>query len=102
MMITGEDGSTSDSWTSDPAPTTTTVAPPTTTTVAPATTTTIAATTTTAAPTTTTTTTTVVVPSTFPATGVSEEGYAMSLQVALWSALIGLGAGGLALVARRK
>ena len=98
MLITGEDGSTSDSWTSDPAPTTTTVAPPTTTTVAPATTTTIAATTTTAAP----TTTTVVVPSTFPATGVSEEGYAMSLQIALWSALIGLGAGGLALVARRK
>ena len=103
MLITGEDGSTSGSWTSDPAPTTTTVAPPTTTTVAPATTTTIAATTTTAAPTTTTTTTTtVVVPSTFPATGVSEEGYAMSLQMALWSALIGLGAGGLALVARRK
>ena len=104
MMITGEDGSTTGSWTSDPAPTTTTVAPPTTTTVAPATTTTIAATTTTAAPTTTTTTTTttVVVPSTFPATGVSEEGYAMSLQVALWSALVGLGAGGLALVARRK
>ena len=100
MMITGEDGSTTGSWTSDPAPTTTTVAPPTTTTVAPATTTTIAATTTTAAP--TTTTTTVVVPSTFPATGVSEEGYAMSLQVALWSALVGLGAGGLALVARRK
>jgi len=94
MLITGEDGSTSGSWTSDPAPTTTTVAPPTTTTVAPATTTT-------AAPT-TTTTTTVVVPSTFPATGVSEEGYAMSLQIALWSALIGLGAGGLALVARRK
>lgn len=92
MLITGEDGSTSGSWTSDPAPTTTTVAP--------ATTTTIAATTTTAAP--TTTTTTVVVPSTFPATGVSEEGYAMSLQVALWSGLIGLGAGGLALVARRK
>ena len=104
MMISGEDGSTTGSWTSDPAPTTTTVAPPTTTTVAPATTTTIAATTTTAAPTTTTTTTTttVVVPSTFPATGVSEEGYAMSLQVALWSALVGLGAGGLALVARRK
>ena len=101
MMITGEDGSTTGSWTSDPAPTTTTVAPPTTTTVAPATTTTIAVTTTTAAPT-TTTTTTVVVPSTFPATGVSEEGYAMSLQIALWSALIGLGAGGLALVARRK
>ena len=97
MMITGEDGSTSGSWTSDPAPTTTTVAPPTTTTVAPPTTTTIA-TTTTAAP----TTTTVVVPSTFPATGVSEEGYAMSLQVALWSALVGLGAGGLALIARRK
>jgi len=44
----------------------------------------------------------VVVPSTFPATGVSEEGYAMSLQIALWSTLIGLGAGGLALVARRK
>lgn len=99
MMITGEDGSTSGSWTSDPAPTTTTVAPSTTTTIAPATTTTIAATTTTAA---STTTTTVVVPSTFPATGVSEEGYAMSLQIALWSALIGVGAGGLALVARRK
>jgi len=101
MLITGEDGSTSDSWTSDPAPTTTTVAPPTTTTVAPATTTTIAATTTTVAPT-TTTTTTVVVPPTFPATGVDEEGYAMSLQIALWSTLIGLGAGGLALAARRK
>jgi len=101
MLITGEDGSTSDSWTSDPAPTTTTVAPPTTTTVAPATTTTIAATTTTVAPT-TTTTTTVVVPPTFPATGVDEEGYAMSLQIALWSTMIGLGAGGLALAARRK
>jgi len=98
MLITGEDGSVSGSWTSDSAPTTTTVAPSTTTTIAPSTTTTIAATTTTAAP----TTTTVVVPSTFPATGVSEEGFAMSLQIALFSVVIGVGVGGLAIAARRK
>jgi hypothetical protein len=101
MMITGEDGSASGSWTSDPAPTTTTVAPPTTSTVAPATT--IAATTTAPTlPATPAPTTTVVVPSTFPATGVSEEGHAMTLQIALWSALIGVGVGGLAFAARRK
>gem|GEM_PF-5056362 len=42
------------------------------------------------------------VPALLPATGISQEAYAKSLQLALWSALLGLGVGGLAIATRRK
>ena len=37
-----------------------------------------------------------------PSTGLSDESYSRSLQLALWSALFGLGVGGLAIATRRK
>ena len=42
------------------------------------------------------------VPALLPATGVPLEVYSNSLQLAFWSALLGLGVGGLAIAARRK
>jgi uncharacterized repeat protein (TIGR02543 family) len=42
------------------------------------------------------------VPALLPATGVPQEVYSNSLQLAFWSALLGLGVGGLAIAARRK
>ena len=105
MLITGEDGSVSGSWTSDPEPTTTTITITTVTVVPPETTTTIEENISVTVPTSTLvmpTTTEAVTPSTFPATGVSEEGFAMSLQIALFSVVIGIGVGGLAIAARRK
>ena len=92
MLITGEDGSVSGSYTSDPAPTTTTEAPPTTTTIAPPATTS----------TTTSTTTTTAPPPTFPSTGVSTTQAASSLALTLTSLFVGLLAAATVVVARRR
>ena len=46
--------------------------------------------------------TTTTEPIDLPSTGLSDESYSRSLQLALWSALFGLGVGGLAIATRRK
>lgn len=46
--------------------------------------------------------TTTTEPIDLPSTGLSDEAYSRSLQLALWSALFGLGVGGLAIATRRK